>query len=89
MSLKANGEGARPVTPAPLTFLSLTSTRRGVPRVPTNEERLRAYRALGPIQLGNALPWKWHKQYAAEAVPGVDYDQQLREGFALKYGSEK
>lgn len=88
MSLKANGEGAHPVTPAPLTFLSLVRATHGVPRVPDNRERLQAYRALAPIELGNGLPWKWHRQYAAEAVPSADYDQQLRDGFALKYGSE-
>lgn len=36
--------------PAPLTFLSLQHCPRGItPRVPTAEERYRAYRALGPL----------------------------------------
>lgn len=71
-----------------LAFLSLQRVRHGVPHVPTNEERLRVYRALGPIHVGNAVQWPWHKQHAAEAAPGPDYDAELREGFALKYQEE-
>lgn len=69
-----------------LTFLSLQRVRRGVPRVLDNRERLQVYRALAPVEMGNAVQWPWHKQYAAEAVPGPEYDNDLREGFALKYG---
>lgn len=57
-----------------------------IPRTPTNEERIRAYRALAPVELSNGRRWKW---YAREAVPGPEYDKQLREGFALKYGSQE
>lgn len=63
---------------------------RSVPSVPTNHERIQAYRALAPVELGNAFfaeRFRAH-QYAAEAAPGTDYDNQLREGFALKYGEE-
>ena len=58
------------------------------PPTPRNEDRIRAYRALAPVALCNERRWKWHRQYAAEAVPGPDYEQELRDGFALKYGSE-
>lgn len=43
-----------------LAFLSLqrTSPRGvGVPQVPTNEERIRAYRAFAPVQFANNHPW--------------------------------
>lgn len=72
-----------------LAFLSIQRTSRtrcGVAQVPSNDDRLRAYRALGPIHIGNNLPWKW-RQVADEAAPGPEYDNNLREGFALKYGS--
>ena len=59
------------------------------PRTPTNEDRIRAYRALAPVTLANERQWKWHaRQYAQEAVPGPEYDNDLREGFALKYGEK-
>ena len=38
-----------------------------------------------PVQQANAL---FAKRYAAEAAPGFDYDQDLRDGFALKYQEE-
>lgn len=62
-----------------------------VPRTPTNEERIRAYRARAPVALGNGWQWKWHvaAQYAREAAPSseAEYVNQMRDGFALKYGS--
>lgn len=60
-----------------------------VPPTPTNADRIRAYRALAPVELGNDRKWKWH-QYAREAAPSseVEYAQQLREGFEFKYGSK-
>lgn len=57
-----------------------------IPPTPTNEDRVRAYRALAPVALGNGRQWKW---YARDATPDPDYDNQLREGFALKYGSQE
>lgn len=59
------------------------------PSTPTNAERVQAYRALAPVQLGNATAWKWHAaQYAREAAPSseAEYINQLREGAAFKYG---
>ncbi|NLA68289.1 MAG: hypothetical protein GX856_08630 [Gammaproteobacteria bacterium] len=63
-------------------------TKHDIPPTPTNRERVQAYRALAPVQLGNNRQWKWHAaaQYAREAVPSWDYDDQLREGAAFKYG---
>lgn len=74
-----------------LTSLSLQRVGfRDVPHVPTNRERIQAYRALAPVELGNAyFAGRFAAaRYAAEAVPGPDYEAQLREGFALKYGEE-
>ena len=69
-----------------LTYLSLQRVRQHErPRVPSNEERVKAYRAYQPVQQANAL---FAQRYAAEAVPGADYDNDLREGFALKYQEE-
>ena len=38
------------------------------PRTPTNADRIRAYRALAPIELGNSRPWRWHE--------GREYERQ-------------
>lgn len=43
-----------------LAFLSLQRVplgRMGMPSVPTNEERIRAYRAFAPVQFANNHPW--------------------------------
>lgn len=56
---------------------------RRKPYVPSNAERVQAYRAYQPVQEANAM---FAQRYAAEAAPGADYDQDLRDGFALKYG---
>lgn len=50
--------------------------------VPTNTERMQAYRACMPVQFGNAV---FTDRYAFDAAPGDDYEDDLREGFALKY----
>ena len=55
------------------------------PRVPSNTERMQAFRAFQPVQFGNAL--LCGTQYARDAVPGLGYDDELRDGFALKYGA--
>ena len=55
------------------------------PHVPDNTERLQAYRAYQPVQFGNAL--LCGTQYARDAAPGWDYDDDLRDGFAFKYGA--
>lgn len=54
------------------------------PYVPSNAERVQAFRAYQPVQEANAM---FAQRYAAEAAPGFDYDQDLRDGFALKYGA--
>lgn len=54
------------------------------PYVPSNAERVRAYRAYQPVQMANAM---FTDRYAFDAAPGADYDQDLRDGFALKYGA--
>jgi len=58
-----------------------------VPRTPTNEERIRAYRAMAPVMLGNAyfVERLRARDYEREAVPGPDYAQDMRDGFAFKY----
>lgn len=68
---------------AHLSIQRVTAHRR--PRVPSNEERIKAFRAYQPVQQANAL---FAQRYAAEAVPGAFYDQDLRDGFALKYQEE-
>lgn len=55
------------------------------PYVPSNAERVRAYRAYQTVQEGNAM---FAQRYAAEAAPDAFYDQDLRDGFALKYQEE-
>ena len=55
------------------------------PYVPDNTQRLQAFRAHQPVQFGNAL--LCGTQYARDAAPGLDYDDDLRDGFALKYGA--
>lgn len=54
------------------------------PYVPDNTQRLQAFRAYQPVQFGN--PLLCGTQYARDAVPGLDYDDELRDGFAFKYG---
>lgn len=69
---------------------SMRCTSDTPPSTPTNRERIQAYRALAPVDLGNGRPWKWTRAtYAAAQTPGPDYDNQLRDGFALKYGEAK
>ena len=55
------------------------------PHVPDNTQRLQAFRAYQAVQFGNAL--LCGTQYAREAAPGLDYDDDLRDGFAFKYGA--
>ena len=55
------------------------------PHVPDNTQRLQAYRPYQPVQFGNAL--LAGTQYGRDAVPGLDYDDELLDGFALKYGA--
>lgn len=69
-------------------FARRLRTHHTPPPTPTNRERIRAYRALAPVELGNGNQWKWHRKYAAEAVPGPDYEQELREAAAFKYGEQ-
>lgn len=61
--------------------------RGAVPQTPTNAERLREYRNRAEPVIGNLHAWGWCKaaRYAREQGPGLDYDNELREGFALKY----
>lgn len=66
---------------AHLSIQRVTGKRQ--PYVPSNAERVRAYRAYQPVQEANAM---FAQRYAAEAAPGADYDQDLSDGFALKYG---
>lgn len=68
---------------AHLSIQHVTAHRR--PRVPSNEERIKAFRTYQPVQQANAL---FAQRYAAEAAPDAFYDQDLREGFALKYQEE-
>ena len=65
-----------------LSIQRVTGNRR--PYVPDNTQRLQAFRAYQPAQFGNAL--LCGTQYARDAAPGLDYDDELRDGFAFKYG---
>lgn len=56
-----------------------------LPYVPDNTQRLQAFRAYQPVQEANAM---FAQGYARDAAPGTDYDQDLRDGFALKYQEE-
>jgi len=66
-----------------LSIQRVTGNRR--PHVPDNTQRLQAYRAYQPVQFGN--PLLCGTQYARDAAPGRDYDDELRDGFAFKYGA--
>ncbi len=50
----------------PLAFLSLHRLKVGqndTPQVPSNEDRLRAWYAMKPVEVvPNNLPWKWRRQ---------------------------
>lgn len=65
-----------------LSIQRVTRNRR--PYVPDNTQRLQAFRAYQPAQFGNAL--LAGAQYARDAVPSWGYDDELRDGFAFKYG---
>lgn len=69
-----------------LSIQRVDGTRR--PHVPDNTQRLQAFRAYQPAQYGNTM---FAQRYAAEAAPVDldDYEQDLREGFALKYHGEQ
>lgn len=60
-----------------------------IPPTPTNEERVRAFRAQAPVELGNGLMTERlrARDYAREAVPGHDYDDNLAAAAAFRYGS--
>lgn len=78
------------MTPSPIFARGFICKSQTPPPTPTNRELIQAYRALAPVELGNARPWKWTRaSYAAAQTPGPDYDNQLREGFALKYGDAR
>ncbi len=59
--------------------------RNPVPSPPTNEQRMRAFRAMTPVTFGNAHPWAFgmRERYAREQG---DDDTNFNEGFQLKYG---
>lgn len=64
---------------------------KDIPPTPTNADRIRAYREVAPMELGNTRRWKWHAaRYAMEAVPSseAEYGNQMREGAAFKYGDK-
>lgn len=57
--------------PAPLQGLSLQRCyrgREGVPHVPTDEDRRRAFRDTLPVEIHNAIPWP-HLQPKGEPCP--------------------
>lgn len=58
-----------------------------VPQVPSNFERLQAFRAARTPEIGNSHPWAWRdRAYAAEQTPLSRDEMQL--GFDFKYGQE-
>ena len=55
-------------------------------RKPHDFERLADYQSKQPaIDRRPLKAWAWPNRYAAEQGPGIDYDDELRDGFALKY----
>lgn len=75
---------------ARLSFARVDGHRR-VPSVPTNTERLQAFRLYQPVQFANAtlasrISAAAYAAAAAAAAASPDYDTDLRDGFALKYG---
>jgi hypothetical protein len=53
-----NGIAIRQAALGPLAFLSLQHPARHVtPDAPSNEERIRAYRNMLPVMLGNTYTW--------------------------------
>lgn len=69
-----------------LLALSLIRTERGyVPRPPSNEDRLQAFRAASTPEIGNSHPWNWRAREYAAGERGLTADEcQL--GFDFKYG---
>lgn len=54
---------------------------------PSNIERLADYNSKpAAIARRSLKAWTWPNRYASQQAPGSDYDNELAEGFALKYG---
>lgn len=70
-----------------LAHLSLTRCGRSIPHVPDNQERMQAYRALHPVEFANVRFLSDGERYAHEQQPDGEYDADLQDGFALKYGT--
>ncbi len=70
-----------------LTFLSLRRSlpfvRRQQPHVPSNEDRVRAYRAATPPLPGNAYPWphRLREAYARDAAADAE-PIEIQRGYA-------
>jgi len=79
-SARTRGGKVAPFHPQSDGPLRLAPAPAGFPKPATI--RIRAYQ---PAQQANAL---FAQRYAAEAVPDAYYDNDLREGFALKYQEE-
>ena len=55
---------------------------------PENVHRLSDYYAKpAAIERRPVRDWQWPSRYAAEQGPGMDYEAELADGFALKYGA--
>jgi hypothetical protein len=67
-----------------LSTLSLVHVPQGhrVPSPPSNEDRLRAFRAMQQPEIGNSHPWAF--SYAAGERPLTA--EECRCGFRFKYG---
>ncbi|WP_162455380.1 hypothetical protein [Pseudoxanthomonas kalamensis] len=57
--------------------------RRMVPQVPTNRERIQAYRALSPVELGNGFDWGWRKRHEYELSEMMDGRERQATGEEL------
>lgn len=58
--------------------------RKDIPRTPTNQERVQAYRAIAPVQLWNTrFSFNPHRQDEAAAARGAladgDFSTEVRE----------
>lgn len=84
-------EGVAALEPAPLTGLSLCRcSRYGVPHVPDNVERRRAFRDTLPVEIFNAIPWDHvrAREYAMAEMADAQ-DRETDPEFSFCYGANK
>ena len=64
------------MNPSPIFARGFRCKSQTPPPTPTNRERIQAYRALAPVELGNGRQWEW--------IRGREYERQ-----EAAYGRER